>query len=64
MEPCSKDERRNMDTFGELLTPHFYIHLHVIYELRVLISFTSFETYLFIVANVTPLKDSECMGYT
>lgn len=62
MEPCSKDEMRNMDTSGELFAPHFYIHLPVIYELRVLISFTSFETGFLTDANVTPSQGLRMYG--
>lgn len=35
IESCSKDERTNMDTFGESSALYFYIHLPIIYELRV-----------------------------
>lgn len=44
MKPYLKDERVDMDTFGEPYSPYFYVHLPNIYVMKVLIPFTSFKT--------------------
>ncbi|CAI8613332.1 unnamed protein product [Vicia faba] len=54
MEVCLKHGRENMDTFDDPHANYFYIHLHIIYEPRVLIPFTTFETNFLTTANVTP----------
>lgn len=52
MELCSKDETVNMNTPCESYAPYFYIHLSIIYELRILIPFTSFKTEFLTAANI------------
>lgn len=43
MEHCSHEQRANMDTSEDLSSLYFYLHLPIVYDLRVLIPFTSFE---------------------
>lgn len=54
MEPCLKGERANMNTFRESFAFCFYIHLPVIYEMRVIIPFTSWNNQAF---NVVEFSD-------
>lgn len=42
LEPYLEKEMANMDTFDEPSSSFFYLHLPIIYELRVLVPFTSF----------------------
>lgn len=43
-----------MNTSDDLFALYFYLHLPVIYELGVLVPFTSFETKFLTVVNVAP----------
>lgn len=43
-----------MATRGGLYAPYFYFHISIIYELRVLISFTPFEADFLVTVNVAP----------
>lgn len=54
MEHCFKDERANMDTSSDPYALYFYLHLPIIYDLGVLVPFSSFETKFLITANVAP----------
>lgn len=54
IEPCSMEERANMDTSVESSTPYFYVHLHIICERQVLISLTSFKMDFMTNINVAP----------
>lgn len=44
MENYFRDEKANMDTSDDMYGLYFYLHLPIIYDLRVLIPFNSFET--------------------
>lgn len=39
MEPYSMEERNNIDTLGESTSLYFYVHVPIIYDLRVLFPF-------------------------
>lgn len=39
MEPYSMEERDNIDTLGESTSSYFYVHVPIIYDLRVLFLF-------------------------
>lgn len=43
LKPYSRKEMANMDISSNPLAPYFYLHLHVIHELRVLVPFNSFK---------------------
>lgn len=52
VKPCLKEKRVNMDTSSMSFSPYFYIHLPIIYKLRVLIPFTSFKVEFLTATNV------------
>ncbi|KAI5408326.1 hypothetical protein KIW84_054233 [Lathyrus oleraceus] len=54
MDYCSKGERADMDTFGDPYALYFYLHLPIIHDFGVLISFSYFEIEFLIAANVAP----------
>ncbi|CAI8618201.1 unnamed protein product [Vicia faba] len=54
MERCSRDKRENMDTFGDLFSLYFYLHIPIICELELLVPLSSFETEFLTTINVAP----------
>lgn len=54
MEHCSRDEREDMDTSGDPSSLYFYLHLSVIYDLGVIVPFSSLETRFLTTINVAP----------
>lgn len=55
MKPYLKDERANMDTFGEPYSPYSYIHIPIIYVMKVLIPFT-FSKHSFLLLLMAPIS--------
>ncbi|KAI5398761.1 hypothetical protein KIW84_064223 [Lathyrus oleraceus] len=56
MEHCLSDERGYMDTSDDLFILYFYLHLPTIYDLGVMVSFTTFETEFLTALNVAPSR--------
>lgn len=54
LEPCSEMKKANMDNFGGLSAPYFYLHLPAIHELGILIPFVPFEAYFLATTNFAP----------
>lgn len=62
MEQCLKYDMENMDTSGDPYALYFYIHLPIIYALRVLVLFSSFKTEFLTAVNAASHKLIQIFG--
>lgn len=62
LKPSSETERDNTDTLGGLYIPNFHLHLPVIHQLGVLITFAPFKLAFLMTANVVSPKSHTTYG--
>lgn len=54
MKHCLDEGRVNMDTSEDTSALYFYLHLLIVYDLGVMVPFTSLKIEFLIVVNVAP----------